>query len=560
MAQQVDAWTWVLAFLPLALLLFVMIARRWGAAEAGAVGWLTAVVVAIFVFDMSLRAVGLQSVKGTTDALTILYVVWPAILIYEVTREAGAFEPFRRGITRLLPHPLIQVMAFGWVFASFLQGITGFGVPIAVCAPLLVGIGVRPLYAVVIPLVGHAWNNTFGTLAVAWLGLEQVTGMAPQLASATALYAAAFIWVLNLMGGLLVCWLYGKARGLREGLPAVVAISLVHGGTTMLLSQSNPTLAGFTAGLLGFALIFALGRLPGYRQPSAVRDSRIFSPAGPAAAPAPAPAASPSAGSAGSVSTGGTGRLPSQPEPVGPAATMSVNTAFIPYYALLVITFVVLLIAPIKDALDGVSIGLAFPALTTGLGFATSPESIEISLFTHAGTFLFTAALLGYIAYARLGHIGKGGWSRVWSRTLDKAIASTVAVVALVAMATVMQGAGQADALAQGVAAATGPLYAFLAPFVGVLGAFMTSSNLASNLLFGAFQESTAQATGTSTAAILGAQTAGGAIGNTVAPGNVLLGTTTAGILGQEGQVLRITFPLGLLIAAVVGLAVLVVA
>src|SRR3546814_14841814 len=70
-------------------------------------------------------------------------------LIYEVTNEGGAFQPLRQGITRILPDPLMQVLAFGWAFASFLQGVTGFGVPIAVCAPLLVGIGVRPLFAVI---------------------------------------------------------------------------------------------------------------------------------------------------------------------------------------------------------------------------------------------------------------------------------------------------------------------------------------------------------------------------------------------------------------------------
>ena len=68
------------------------------------------------------------------------------------------------------------MLAIGWVFVSFLQGITGFGVPIAVGAPLLLGIGLDPLMAVVIPMVGHAWGGTFGTLAVAWEQLVAQTG------------------------------------------------------------------------------------------------------------------------------------------------------------------------------------------------------------------------------------------------------------------------------------------------------------------------------------------------------------------------------------------------
>lgn len=561
-------WTWALAFLPLAILLFVMIARRWGAAEAGPFSWIVAAAIAMLMFETQLADIGLHSVKGAWDALTVLYVVWPAILIYEVTREANAFDPLRRGITRLLPHPLLQVMAFGWIFASFLQGITGFGVPIAVCAPLLVGIGVRPLYAVVIPLVGHAWNNTFGTLAVAWLGLKQVTDMSVAMAATTALYASAFIWILNILGGLLVCWIYGRLRGVREGLPAVVAISLVHGGLTLVLSQWSDVLNGLLAGVAGLLVIFALGRLPRYRRKPSVVGSRIFEPdsasdidsgTSPTTPNEPGPASTTTPTESGSV----TGQLQSErtqkPSQQG-TATMSLNKAFIPYYALLVLTFGVLLIPPVENAFASFSLALPFPETTTGLGFSMAADDMEITLLTHAGTFLFAAAFISYVIYARLGYIGRGGWRRMWSNTVDKAIPSTIAIIGLVAMATVMQGSGQVHVLAEGVAATTGGFYAFLAPFIGVLGSFMTSSNLASNLLFGGFQETTAISTGLDQTAVLGAHTAGGATGNIISPGNVLLGTTTAGILGREGEVLRITLPLTLFIALVVGAVVLLVA
>lgn len=563
MEMPVTVWTWALAFLPLAILLFMMIARRWGAAEAGPLAWVTAAVIAGLAFQMPLADIGLQSAQGTWDALTILIVVWPAILIYEVTREADAFEPLRRGISRILPHPLLQVMAFGWVFASFLQGITGFGVPIAVCAPLLVGIGVRPVYAVIIPLVGHAWNNTFGTLAVAWLGLQQVTDLSPAQVATTALYASAFLWILNLLGGLLVCWLYGRFRGIREGLPAIAMISLVHGGVTLVLSQWNDVLNGFIAGVAGFILIFALGLLPRYRRASTVSDSRIFEP-DPASSTEEPPSTTPqdvahSGGNGGQVEPAEGGSSASEAVR-SLAPSMSLNKAFIPYYALLVITLGVLLIPPVENTLAGYSFGLTFPEITTGLGFTLPATTEEVSLLTHAGTFLFLAAFVGYVAYRLLAHIGSGGWRRIWARTVEKAIPATIAVVALVAMAAVMQGAGQAEILAQGIAATTGDVYAFLAPFIGILGAFMTSSNLAANLLFGGFQETTAQAAGLDTTAVLGAQTAGAATGNILAPSNVLLGTTTAGILGREGEVMRISLPLTLFIGVIIGAVVLIVA
>ncbi|MGH3438544.1 MAG: L-lactate permease, partial [Sciscionella sp.] len=199
MGLTVNGGTWILAFLPLALLLFLMLARRWGVGQAAPLAWLVAIIVAVVAFGMSMRGIGAESARGIWKALSIVYIIWPAILIYEVSQEAKAFEPLRRGISRLLPHPLLQVLAFGWAFDGFLQGITGFGAPVAVCAPLLIGIGVRPIYAVVIALVGQAWNNTFGTLAVAWLGLTKTTGMSHEMTISTALYAAIFVWIINLV-------------------------------------------------------------------------------------------------------------------------------------------------------------------------------------------------------------------------------------------------------------------------------------------------------------------------------------------------------------------------
>lgn len=542
MNMTVSATNWMMAFAPLLFLLVLMLGRKWGAAEAGPVSWIAAVAMAWFFFDTPTDVIGYESVKGTWSAVTVLYVVWASILIYEVTHEGGAFEPLRLGITRILPDPLLQVLAFGWAFASFLQGVTGFGVPIAVCAPLLVGIGVRPLYAVIFPLIGHAWNNTFGTLAVAWLGLKQVTEMDATLALQTALYASVFIWVLNLLGGFLVCWLYDRWRGIRNGWPVILVMSGLQGGLTLVLSQWNDTLNGFIASTVAFIALFVIARLPRYRK-SKPADSHVFE---------------------DSVRQGH-GVLRSAPPIVKGTARpgpgdMTLNQAFIPYYALLFITFGILLIAPVKAALNALSFGVSFPSTVTGMGFERAATTLSFAPLTHAGTFLLLAAVIGYIAFAGMGRMRGGSVGRILFNTIDKAIPSTIAVISLIAMSNIMAGSGAVHVLAQGVAGATGTGYGFLAPLVGGLGSFMTTSNLASNLLFGTFQLSTAEATGLLSAAILGAQTAGAAAGNMIAPGNVLLGTTTAGILGKEGEVLKVTIPLFVMVALIIGVVVLFVA
>ena len=80
---------------------------------------------------------------------------------------------------------------------------------------------------------------------------------------------------------------------------------------------------------------------------------------------------------------------------------------------------------------------------------------------------------------------------------------------------------------------------------------------MASNILFGPFQMATAQLLGLNTAQVLGAQTAGGAIGSAICPGNIILGTTTTGLLGSEGQVLRRLLPIAACVALFCGVLLL---
>lgn len=525
MNMPLNLYTWIAALLPIIALLILMVKYRWGAAQAAPVGLIISVVTGVTLFKAPWHLIAAESAKGIWNGLSVMTVVLPAILIFEVTNEAGAFEPFRKGMQKFSPNELLQILAVGWVFVSFLQGVTGFGVPVAVGAPLLVGMGVSPVWAVTIPLMGHAWANTFGTLAVAWDALMFQTGLTdPALIKETALWAATFTWLMNFTAGSFICIFYGGRKALKVGLPAVALISLIHGGGQMVLSQVNQTLANFLMTSSCLAVVFLIGRLPLYRKPFSLPESRVME--------------------REHKNSGDT------------ESNMSLGQAFVPYTALTTITLFILLIKPVKNALSVLMIGLPFPETATGFGFVNKAVELysPISVFTHSGTFLLAAALIGYFSFKGKGYIGEGGARRIFINTMEKSMPSTIAVILLIAMSKVMAGTGQTDVLAYGTALATGKYYALFAPFIGVLGAFMTSSNMASNILFGNFQLTTAELIGLNKAAILGAQTGGGAIGNIICPGNVLLGTTTAGILGKEGIILRRVIPIACSVAAIAGL------
>jgi lactate permease len=452
-------------------------------------------------------------------------VVLPALAIYEVSKEAGAFTVFRAGMQNFTPNKVLQVLAVGWVFVSFLQGITGFGVPVAVGAPLLVGLGVKPLTSVLIALLGQAWGNTFGTLGIAWDGLvAQVDFADPLILRNTILWATGMLGLANLLAGLIITGLAGGYSGLKQNFAVVLILGLIQGLGQMWLALLNPMLSNFVIAAVSLAVIFLIGRHPYYRNSAELRD------------PGEQHAA------AAERSTG-----------------MNIHQAFLPYYFLVFSAVFVLLNGGIKSYLGQWKLGLAFVGKTTELGFVTKSTALYSPLapLIHSGAFLLLAAVVGFGFYQRLGFIQPGGLGRIAYNSWQKTVPSAIAVIGLIAMSKVMDETGQTAILAQGVATVTGTIYPVLAPFIGLLGSFMTSSNLSSNILFGGFQQSVAQILKVDKAPILAAQTVGAAIGSIIAPSKVLLGTTMAGILGQEGDVIRRFFGGAMLLCAIFGVGIL---
>ncbi len=536
MNLPVDLLHWLAAFAPIAMLLFLMIKRKWGIRAAAPVGLAVTVLTGLCFYRADPKLILLQCGKGIWNALPILLIIATAILLYQVGEEAGAFPVIRNGMRKFLPNELLLVLAMGWILESFLQGITGFGVPVAVGAPLLMGIGVRPVWAVIIPLLGQSWGNTFGTLAVSWDMLAVSAGMeaGSEAYLKMAFWACVFLWIWNLVIGLVICWFYGRGRALKKGLPAVLLLSLVQGGGELLMTRVSTTLACFLPACASLILVIVLGRIGCYREEWRLEDSGIMD-----------REKETKEGGADSASAG-----------------MSLAQAFVPYFLLTFIALGVLLVGPVRGFLGRFKIGLPFPETATGYGYINEAAADygAVAPFTHASVFLLLAGAAAFFYYRKRGRIKAGGAGRIARRTCAMIVSPCLAVVVLVMMSMVMSGTGQTLVLAEGIAGVLGRGYIVLAPFVGALGSFMTGSNMNSNILFGEFQTATAKLLEVDGSMILGAQTAGASIGAAVSPSNIVLGATTAGILGREGEVLRrilkLTVPAAVAVGAILFLAV----
>ncbi|HEX5242227.1 MAG TPA: L-lactate permease, partial [Tepidisphaeraceae bacterium] len=226
----VDLLHWLLAILSIVALLVFLVPLRWRAPEAAPMAMFAAAIVAVVAFRTPGQTLAVASAKGVWDAIFILYVIWPALLLYQITKQAGAYDALRQGIAKFSRNDLFIILALAWVFASFLQGIAGFGAPVAVVVPLLITVGVKPIYAVAMGVLAHAWARFFGTLGVGWLALLRVANVDnPQDIVRAAYESALLILIPTYLGGLLVVWLYGRGPAVRHAWPLVLILGTILG-------------------------------------------------------------------------------------------------------------------------------------------------------------------------------------------------------------------------------------------------------------------------------------------------------------------------------------------
>lgn len=522
--------SWGLALVPILVLLILLAVLRWKAPQAGPIGMFTAAAVAVFALRTPLDTLAVSGAKGVWDAIFILYVVWPALLLYLVTDRAGGYEALRQGVTRFSRNELFIVIALGWVFSSFLQGIAGFGTPIAIVAPLLVAYGVRPVYAVAIPIIAHIWAKMFGTLAAGWLATVQVVELANE--TSAAFQAALLLIIPTVLGGFTIVWMYGRWPAIRHAWPLVLIISALQAGVQLVMTLVDPVLSAFLGATAALIALYPLSRWKRYSEPAKGIDER--------------PA----------MREGGAQSMEDREAPMG------LGMSFLPYVVLTVVALGTLTIPPLKEALGVVAVGMSFPAVETGFGVvneATEPYS-PFAPLTHPGTFLLLTSLVTWLVYRSRGYYE--AWKSdeeeegLWRGLLDEAVPASVPIIAFLVMARIMDHSGQNEVLALGIAAvAPAYAFAFLSNAIGMVGAFMTSSSTSSNVVFSGLQQTVAELKDLPESTIIGAQSAGGAIGNAIAPANLVLGASTAGISGQEGDILRKTMPWTIVATVLTGIA-----
>lgn len=518
--MDTTATLWLLAVSPVVLLLaLVLRGVRTGRAAAAVVGWVLLVGAVVFAAPADLLAVAMG--KGLWLGFWILLVVWPALLLYRLAAAAG-LEDIGRVFSSVLPRRRENLLIMAWIFPSFVQGVAGFGTPIAVAAPLLVAMGWSRTRAVIYPLVGYHWAVTFGSMGSSFYMASLTAGLSGDEQALFALAAASILAVNCLVAGALVLLLDGGVGGLREGWRTLVVAGVPMAATLVLVARVVPAVASLAAGTAG---LVAVGLSSAYHRRGRRQE------------PLAAAARIPEGGS----HEAGFGRS---------AVLLS------PYLYLLAVALPIFLWPTSRRwAQNALVLGPDLPRTETGRGWVNEAVTSfnPVVVFSHPGFYIAVACVLGFVTYRRAGLWKRGSTGEVvasWARSLPQ---SSVSILLLASVATVLVDTGMVSTLATGISNVAGGAFPVLSPVVGATGSFITGSTTSSNALFTALQHDVASQISVPPTALLAAQTAGGNVGNAIAPVVVLIGATSVGATDSTGQILRACLlPVGVLLLVVV--------
>lgn len=513
------------ALTPVLAILLLLVILRLPATRAMPLSLIATVASAWLIWQMSPIRIAAAVLEGWFVALSILWIVLGAITLLNVLRATSAIDVIRQGFIAISPDRRVQMIIIAWLFSAFLEGISGFGTPAAIAAPLLMALGFPAMAAVVMALIAGSSPVSFGAVGTPLIiGVGQgLDGSSNELIQQIGLMAITLDLCLASALPLLMCLLltrfFGEQRRWRDGfaawpfaLLAGFAFTVPAWTTARFLGPEFPSIAG---GFVGLLITTWCAR----RRWLTPRQTWGFSE---------------------------DAQHQSHPE-----TSMSLLRAWLPYALvafLLIVTRVDVL--PFKGWLNQV-------VISTGNIFNTGIQNELKPLYLPGSVFLLVALLAGWF---QNGH--RAELVGAWRASLIKVIPTGIALLTAIPMVRVFLrsdiNAAELQAmpleLATMAAEAMGSHWSLVAPFIGGLGSFIAGSSTFSNMMFSGFQAAIAQHSGFPLVLTIALQMIGANAGNMVSVSNVVAAASVVNLSGREGQIIRFTLGPMLLYCAAAGL------
>lgn len=524
------------AVLPIVFAGILLVGLRVSAKKAMPLVYISAVAIAFVVWEVSFSRVLASTIEGVLITISVLWIIFGAILLLNTLKHSGAIIVIRQGFNNISPDRRIQAIIVAWLFGCFIEGASGFGTPAAIAAPLLVAIGFPAMAAVMLGMMVQSTPVSFGAVGTPILigvnkGLDSA-GIGATLQSSGSSWDAYLqiitseVAITHAITGTLIplfmCIMltrfFGQNKSWTEGLAILpfailggIAFTIPYVLTGIFLGPEFPSLIGALVGLP----IVILAAKSGFLVPKKAWD---FAPRE-------------------KWPVSWVSKFEMKFDAMTSKIPMSLTKAWIPYILVAVILVITRVSPDVKKFISSFAFSYK-NILGEGLNFSMAP------LYLPGGILVFVVLLTYFLHKMEFKELKEAiGESSKVMIGAGFVLIFTVPLVRILINSGV-NGSGfdsMPIAMANFVAHSVGDVYPFFAPMVGALGAFIAGSNTVSNMMLSQFQFGVADALGISTAFMVALQAVGAAAGNMIAIHNVVAASATVGLLDQEGETLRKT-------------------
>ena len=511
----------LIAFLPILATLVLMMVFNWPAKRCLMISWAMAFVIGILGFNVDIGALAAGSAYGMLSAIEVIIIITGAILVMNTLKASGATAAINRGFMNICPDKRVQACIIGFSFCSFIEAAAGFGTPAALAGPLLVSLVFPPMAAAMITLIFDSTAVSFGAVGtpvstgLTMLGLGGDAQFAADFGFWTAVPHAVMGTFLPLIVLMMTTKFFSKEKSFKPALEAA-PFALFSGLSFTVPMLIITKFIGYEfASLLGALISIAVSVVAakaGFLVPKKTWDF------------------------GNSEDWDYEWQATCKVSPVA-ESDMPLLKAWVPYVliaAILVITRIPQL--GIKGLLTG---GAPFVVGIQNLfGFENLDWNLKWAYLP--GTVFILVALITNLYHGMSMQKVKESWQA----TFKQVSGAAVALLFGLALVEVMKyknadGVSMMVSMANALANLGDSLYVVIAPFIGVLGAFVSGSATVSMTLFVNLQFDTANALDLPAVLMVSMQCVGAAIGNMVCINNAVAASATIGTSGREGKLIK---------------------
>ncbi len=518
------ALSFIVAAAPIVVVLVTLGVLRRPAWVASLSGLVVALAIAVLIWRFPVRLAFSSIAAGVVFALwPVMWIVFNALLLYNIAVASGRFDAFRDWVLNHLPDDRrIVLVVIGFCFGCLLEGISGFGTPVAITSALLILVGFPALEALTFTLIFNTAPVAFGALGVPITVLGQVTGLSPVTLGAMVGRQLPFIAMLL---PFYVMAIYGGTRSVRALWPVLA----VAGGSFALGQFVSSNFLDYALTDVLSSLTALIATLAFLRVWKPARDPEFCV-------------------SLRGVQAGGADLAPK-----AHGSQMSPWQGWLPW---IIVSAVVIVWTHMKVSAIG-QLTIPWPGLHNEIAITLYKDKPYAANWVFQPLATGTAILLSTIITSALVGVGPLQFLKCVGATWRQSRLAILTVCFIVGLAYLMNYSGMNYTLGLGVAS-TGVLFPLVSPFLGWIAVFLSGSDTSGNALFGNLQVVAANQLGLNPVLFAATNSSGGVMGKMISPQNIATGAAVTDLKGQEGVVFARTFKHSIALTLLLGLLVLV--